>query len=738
MPVSQSRLLICLIASSLLSTTGFADSVIVNTTVDENNIDNQSCSLREAVNYLNTKNAKKLINDEEVAVISGTSSVLSLSLITALQDLATEQAKETPNTTTITQLNNTINELTIKVNAGLVGLHQKLDATNDALDEEESKTTPDAAVIATHKATITELKTAINNAEEAKTAKLKELSDFRTNGLFGCVSASATGSEGDSATLLLLPTPYLIDSPLTINLHLTIAAGTSTATKEDGSLYALEDNTLTLPLRPIIKANTNNALFIIDDGVANDATVSTKPITVAFNNIDFVGCDQLCAITDGGIFLNKESLTITNSVISKGQATRHGGAIYNASLASLAIKQSVLRENKAFDGAAIFSELNSVALENSLITQNKATTINNSIVTIKSALSNFASSLVIPHVDNTTISGNEGTAFSSYGDILFNNNTIVNNTIGIRLNNKLPLIYNSIIARNSQADCDSFATIPNDDNIYFANNLSVQNKGCPTGFANNNNLTITDTGDETLVADANNDGICDAPPAVGLLCPLGEFGGLTKTHKPRLLASYTKLSDSPIINKGFYEIIGNSGLSCNSRDQRGFIRENDENNCDIGAVEIQTGLLSYTQGDDIVFGQIKRFSPIVNLADAELLPASYCASVLGAGDYLNGCIKLTDFPKHGVVQFDPLNADILYSTTNPNFHGFDKFSYSIVTTLSRFSDAINDRTLTTNVKVVSEPSGSASSKALDSGSMNIFSLLILSSFFAVWRRARRG
>ena len=61
MPASQSRLLICLFASSLLSTTVLADGVIVTTAVDENNIDNQSCSLREAISYINAKKAKKAI-----------------------------------------------------------------------------------------------------------------------------------------------------------------------------------------------------------------------------------------------------------------------------------------------------------------------------------------------------------------------------------------------------------------------------------------------------------------------------------------------------------------------------------------------------------------------------------------------------------------------------------------------------------------------------------------------------
>ena len=97
---------------------------------------------------------------------------------------------------------------------------------------------------------------------------------------------------------------------------------------------------------------------------------------------------------------------------------------------------------------------------------------------------------------------------------------------------------------------------------------------------------------------------------------------------------------------------------------------------------------------------------------------------------------LIDIPTHGLVKFDALNSEILYSTYNSDFHGFDKFSYGMVTTLSRFSDAINDRALKINVKVVSEPPESLASKALDNGSMNVFSLLILSSLLAVWRRPR--
>ena len=168
MPVSQSRLLICLLASSLLSTTSLADSVIINTTADENNIDNQSCSLREAVSYLNAKNTKKALIDEEVAVISGTSAVLNTNLVTAKQDLATEQAKATPDSSKITQLNNTINDLIIRIDAGLVGLNRKLDEANDALDKEKSRATPDATLINAYELSITDLKAKIKIKEEEK------------------------------------------------------------------------------------------------------------------------------------------------------------------------------------------------------------------------------------------------------------------------------------------------------------------------------------------------------------------------------------------------------------------------------------------------------------------------------------------------------------------------------------------------------------------------------------------
>ncbi|MBK8325822.1 MAG: hypothetical protein IPL02_01690 [Moraxellaceae bacterium] len=165
-------------------------------------------------------------------------------------------------------------------------------------------------------------------------------------------------------------------------------------------------------LNPVIQASANHALFIIDDGLNNDhdnnPATPEQRIAVSFTDIDFVGCNALCA-TNGGIILNKEALTISKSILSKGQVNR-GGAIYNAEKATLVLKQTVFRNNQAVDGAAIFSEYNSLSLESSLLSKTKLTTIM-PLSLIASDISTFLAGNVTPHVENVTISGNEGQPF---------------------------------------------------------------------------------------------------------------------------------------------------------------------------------------------------------------------------------------------------------------------------------------------------------------------------------------
>lgn len=746
MPASQSRvLLLGLLTGSLISTGTWADSVIINTVNDENNIDNKSCSIREAVSYINLKNIKKAVIDEEIAIISGTSTQLSLQLINTAAAIDAEKAKDPQDTAEIARLEAKLADLTTKVNNGLYSLNLQLTNTTDALNAEKSKTTPNATLIADYEKTIASVKEKIKQQEAATTAKSTELQNFRDKGLFGCRSDSTS----DTDTMLLTANigNYLLESPIKLSLSLSISLLNAASSATDSSLELINLEDTTNPdaqPRTVIKAVGNHNLFIIDDGFTNDddnnLTTVGNYITVDFSGIDFVGCNNNCA-TDGGIFFNKEYLNITNSIISGGMAKR-GGAIFNSEEAVLTIKNSVIKNNQAESGAAIYAADANLGLSSLLITENNTSNPNNGVVTVAKKAINTPYSGIKRFIENATISNNQGIALKLSEGITVNNSTIVKNGVGIDFNNHLPTVYNSIIADNT-IDCQLFAPIPADNKPYFNYNLSVTNKGCPSvnvaGATIASNIFISNTGIETLMAATDNNGKCVAPPANGLLCPLANNGGLTRSHKPRLLASYTKISDSPIVNKAFNTDSSNLGFTCANTDQRGKVRENNENICDIGAVEIISGLSSSTQGDDIVYGQLKRFSPLSNIGDAELLPAEYCPSILGGTkeQYLAGCIKLITNPLRGIVKFDNTTSDLIYSTTNPEFHGFDKFSYGVITTLSRFNDAINDKILTTNVKVVSEPPGSPPSKSLDSGANSLFSLLIL-GFLAFWRRIHRG
>lgn len=739
MPASQSRvLLLGLLTGSLITTATWADTVVVNTTTDENNIDNTSCSIREAVSYLKAKNDKKAIIDEEIAVIAGTSLKNSNQLIIAQKALTDEKAKTSPSASEISRLEKEIADLTNVINNGLFSLNIQLAQKTDELNKEKSKSTPDNNLIASYDAAINTLKDQIKQKETERTQKESDLLVYRLKGLYGCISFDF--NTADNVSLFANLGTYSIDSTITLPFSVNFALLGTDASSNAVGVINLEDTTNpdALP-RTILKATASHNIFIIDDGKDNDhdsnPATSNQYITVTFNNIDFLGCDNNCA-TNGGIILNKEFLTITNSVIAKGVASEKGGAIYNAANSVLSIKNAVIKNNRAESGSAIFSEDANLALSSSLIADNETTNINNGVITLNKTLKASPYAPITPLIENSTISGNKGIGLNIQEGIFVNTSTVVQNTVGISFNFGLPTVYNSIIAGNSTLDCQSFSPIPADNKAYFANNLSVKDKGCPTTNVFNS-LLISNTGAETLMAATDSKGRCAAPPAVGLLCPLANNGGLTRTHKPRLLASYTKLNDSVIVNKGFNVNKNSAGLACSSLDQRGKPRENNENACDIGAVELISGLSSSRQGDDIVFGQIKRFSPLENLGDAELLPAELCANFLGAGEYINGCIRVIDLPRHGQASIDTQTGELLYSTTKTDFHGFDTFSYGVITTLSRFNDANNDRTLTTSVRVVSEPPSSPPSKALDNGANGIFSILML-SLVAIWRRIYRG
>jgi len=720
MPASQSRVLFLgLLTGSLLASTSWADTVIVNTTNDENNISNKTCSIREAINYLNAKNVKKATIDEEISLISGTSTSLNTQIFTLKSLLALEEAKIPNNLTKIETLQKEIQLLVDLQNTGINQLKTQIDDTKTLLRNENAKQTPSQTLVKQYENKITYLEDLLSKKEQQKTDKEKELADYRSVGLYGCSTDSA--SSIDTIYLSDSDSPYELIKPISINLSLTITPKSNSdligSTEE---VVPLESKTQK-KTRLIIKPKGKFPLFIVDDGV--QSTMSS----VSINNVDLVGCgSESCAI-NGGIILNKENLSVISSIVSNGYAISAGGAIYNTFGAILTVNQAVFKLNNSFTGAAIYSEGNSISVSNSLFTEN-TTNDNKYIIDIN----NYKNNIDVPSIINSTITKNKGIALSSRDNLILNSNTIILNTGGINFNNEVSRVYNTIILGNTNFDCQNIIAGPDSTKTYFANNLSGENKGCLSGTALENNTTVN-LSNTLLIADNNNDGICDAPPAAGLLCPLQENGGLTKTHKPRMLATYTSVTDSPIINKGYFNNSSNKGLNCLSSDQRGKERNNVTDKCDIGALEIQP-IKFDTDGKDIIFGEKPVFDLNKYIGDAELLDIDSCKNLFG--DTIRakniGCFTVIVAPQKGTVS--TLNNELTYSS-NYDFHGLDRFSFGLVTTISRFSDSSNDIMERTDMRINSEPNTQTESKALDNGSVGLFSLLCL-GLLTFWRRVR--
>lgn len=733
MPTYQGRLLSCLILSAISAST-WADTVLVNTTADII-ADDASCSIREAVSYINAKSIKKATIDAEIAMIDGSSFTFTLDTAIVTDALTTEKAKASPNAAEIVRLEGLLKAIQDKYNSSLAALNTNLQTQENELVLEKGKTQPDTVKIQLLNDNIASLKAKIKTQQDAKTVKEKELQDYRNAGINGCKSTS--NDVSDVIQLRNSTTPYELNNSVLINIPVSVVLEKPITNTE---LTNLEKIGADIEPRTIIKAVGNHALFVIDDGINND--LDNNPLTaityssVIFTGIDLQGCGTSFCEANGGIFINKEGLTINNSIISGGNASNFGGAIYNANNAVFAGSGLLFKNNKANDGAAIYSEHTALFISNSLFTQNTAL---NGIVTAANRIAHSRGS-DYSSIVNSTFSGNTGTAISARDSLTLKNLTIVLNSNGINFNNEPPFLYSSIIAANTQKDCLNIGAIPNDkQNItYVAHN--IYNTGCELSPAFTN-MEIYNPSHQKLastvkiIADTDVNGKntgdkCAAPPAQGLLCPLSDNGGLTKTHKPRLLVEYKSLSESPIVNKGFNSNITYS--KCPDLDQRVKPRTS----CDIGAVELQ-GLISSTQGQDITYGQKATFDLFEKIGDGELLPAEQCTAMFGplVGGYTDGCLRLLNLPTKGAVTFDNLNHQVLYSTTLPDFHGFDKFSYLMTTTISRFSDARNDQEVKIDVKVVSDPPGTLSSKSLDTGATSIFSLLML-SLLMVWRRTR--
>lgn len=545
------------------------------------------------------------------------------------------------------------------------------------------------------------------------------------NGYQGC------GDKDSSSTIILQR-----DKEYTLNSAIHIKAGMAIMTAASGSF---NDNQKGMH-NATIKMVGNDRLFVI-----NDESVEETLLPVIFVELNLKG--SAYKVTDGGLILNREALSIQYSRLTGGNAVR-GGAIYNAGTVTneqttaslLTISNSLIQGNKADEGAVIYSEMPLYLITQSVIRDNEGTQgergallYSHTAFTDKTTAGVLASR--VSGLRNSTIFHNKGGYVANIREgMLLNNVTIIKNAAGLFLQapkrviaatkegEKAPdpepsaYISNSIIVANEANNCASSA----DDEGVIQSNLTTAEcdrnapVGSPNFFIGNNKLIAGGTNDE---------GECAAPPADGLLCPyytpkdqmLGYF-------KPRLLMSYTQLSDSLIVNKGrIYSDGTTAGFakSCEGSDQRGKPRSGYDELCDLGAIELVINRAEVPiAGEDILYGQIAKFSIADSLLDGELLDPTSCEKVLGKRSdgqpWQPGCLDIQQrqTPSKGKLTIDQ-QGNITY-VPNGNWHGSDEFNMRVMTTTTRFND-VSNYYITIPTTIVQAPPNNFQSKTVNVG-----------------------
>lgn len=447
----------------------------------------------------------------------------------------------------------------------------------------------------------------------------------------------------------------------------------------------------------VIQTAVKDRIFLIDRKLApnfdKEADKDTL-ITVTMNEVTLKGCEQKNCVDQGGLIFNKEKLLLQYAQLLNGSA-RQGGAIYNEGLyqankplSSVGIINTLIRNNKANQGAVIYSEMPQYMISQSVIRDNEAIDANASLFDSKQAFDEKTSELIGTSsgrgVVNSTLFNNKGYTINVMDGMMINNITMVMNSKGLIVNApfKNAYVVNSILAKNGTEDC---RVIAGGEPNKLSNNL--YSFGC-IGTASRPLAKLN------LFAGNSVEGKCEVN-SDGLLCP---FTTTEKTvlgyFRPRLLTSYKTVDDSPIVNKGPYT--GSDLIPCIGIDQRNLNRPSNIELCDIGAVELvvdQTTVSSV--GQDIFYGESAKLTLTDQLQDGDLITPEQCKTVMGSPvdaqgkAWQPGCLKVvqTNTPSKGVLNITQ-EGDVTY-VPNGNWHGSDEFKILVVTTTTRFNDSKN-------------------------------------------------
>ncbi len=600
--------------------------------------------------------------------------------------------------------------------------------------------------------------TADENGTNASACSLREAiaiinSSDLSQGFGGC-------ENKDSSKVIVLNanSTFPLSTELTINKNVTIQSSSS------GDLFNFTDGSD----NPVLRAVGNHRVINIL------ATATTTP-TVTFTNVNFKGCGISTGCeTQGGVIINQGTLELSGLRIVDGVAER-GGAIYNENVGKLTITNVELRNNTASArGAAIYSIQPAFTINRTLMRENKIASVSGAGFVIDTEKNDVAIGKVVSTITASTIYNNKASAIKIVPGIGVSSVTIIGNQGGVTLNAP-PLVVttpgtpavpakpatpttpavpavpegpptitststsklaNTIIGNNNGDDCTFVAGDKTEINHVAYTNSCKQILGVYGTFIEGQDLA-----GQTLIAGNSSvtDGtaVCALPPAAGLLCPFriypGQFSGY---FLPRLIPSPTAtLASQLIVNKGY---ISGTGIACSS-DQRGLARTL----CDIGAIElvIPAGN-AQANGQDIIFGQIASIdlSPVVG--DGQLIPAGYCSTLYGTsappqgGVWVDGCVRYVIPPTKGVATYDAVNNRVIY-TPSSNFHGFDKFRYTITTSTSFFSEGENNKTITLTTTIKQDPPSGITSKTVGAGGVGVFAVFVLMGL-AMRRRLTGG
>lgn len=561
-------------------------------------------------------------------------------------------------------------------------------------------------------------------------------------GYFGC-----GGKDASSTIILEQNKTYLLNSEIAIKKPLVIQTQSNDLDNNSKS-YGIKNAT--------IKASGTHRLFTIDDGQNNSSAFN-----VGFNQVNLQGCGltNVCA-DQGGLILNREALILQYTQLSQGYA-KQGGAIYNenvvtssniGSSATVAISDSILAQNKADQGAVIYSTQPQFRVTNSVIRFNQTLSDMGTVFYSANPIASTGTVSYGNSLINSSIFKNTGYLLNLRDGSYVNNVTAVDNQRGFYFDtsNRQAFISNSILVNNAQ-NC-AYAN----QNKVFAYNNVVGDSSCGTGEQNNPNTDLSTRPHNKIFASTDNISIaadgkelsCDRPPADGLLCPYktpkDSFLGF---FKPRLLSAYKTLADSPIINAGrIYSDGSNLGLNgCQSNDQRGYSRGT-ALTCDVGAIELIISSDTVSRvGQDLLYGETAKIDVTNSLGDGELLPQEECQAILGKPEqyglsaWQNGCLRVEQISNvtpesKGTLTLSE-DGQLTYQPKS-NWHGTDEFNLRVITTASRFSESAENRNIMIPVRIVQAPPKGISNDKLSvagGGSMGALSLLGLMTL-AFYRR----